>query len=250
MPIDPAAFRHHPKLAPLIEDPETSFFRDLDMVEMDRMLAEAGMPEDWRHPDDLREAMRHKALAGRLDAPLWIFAYGSLMWNPAVLFDDLRRARVGGFARRFCLVDEGGRGSTGAPGLQAALDRGPHCDGLVLRIPAGIVDRETEYLWRREMIAEGYRAVFVPAETAQGPVEALTFVADHACDSIQPDLSHEEQVRMIATARGRLGTNREYLANVVAHFEAMGIDDPDVSRLWRDVQAFGEVDAKARQDRA
>ncbi|WP_238365589.1 gamma-glutamylcyclotransferase [Mesobacterium pallidum] len=237
MPLDPTAFRHHPNLAPLVEDPETSFFRDLDLKEMDRMLAEAGMPEDWRLPDDEREVTRQAALAGRLDQPLWIFAYGSLMWNPGILFDEVRRARIEGHARRFCLVDEGGRGTVEAPGLQAALDAGPACDGLVMRIPAGIVDRETEFLWRREMIAEGYNAAFVTAETAQGPVEALTFVADHGSDSIQ-HLAHAEQVRIIATARGFLGSNRDYLANVVAHFEAMRIDDPEIARLWRDVQAF------------
>ena len=72
-----------------------------------------------------REATRHEILSGRRDADLWVFAYGSLMWDPAFLFEEVRRADVSGYARRFCLQDEiGGRGSRDAPGLMSALDRG------------------------------------------------------------------------------------------------------------------------------
>jgi cation transport protein ChaC len=129
--LDP--FRHHPELRGQIKPAADSFFRDLDLAEVEAHAAKAGMPPDWRTPDDVREAGRRAALAGRLDRDLWVFGYGSLMWDPGMEFTELRRAHSPGFARRFCLWDEGGRGTVAAPGLMLAIDEAEDetgCDGM------------------------------------------------------------------------------------------------------------------------
>lgn len=57
-----------------------------------------------------------------------MFAHGSLMWDPAIDFAEVRRAWLPGHARRFILCDiHGARGTRDAPGLMAALDRGDGC---------------------------------------------------------------------------------------------------------------------------
>ncbi|QDL91821.1 gamma-glutamylcyclotransferase [Paroceanicella profunda] len=239
MPFAPDAFRHHPGLAGKIRDPEASFFRDLDLAEVDRIWAESGMRANTRYSDALREEMRRETLAPWQGEDIWVFAYGSLMWDPAVYFAEVRRARLPGYRRSFCLVDRSGaRGTAEAPGLMAALDIGPACDGLVFRLAADTADRESEVIWRREMMAPCYRAVFAPVETSHGPVEALCFVADPEAAMIDTGISHADQVRYLATGVGRLGTSREYLENVILGCRELRIEDPDLDALLAAVDAW------------
>lgn len=228
---DPDPYRHHPELRGRIRPAAESFFRDLDLDALDARLAEAGMPADWRTPDDVREAARRAWLDGHLDADLWVFAYGSLMWDPGVEFAEIRRARTACFARSFSLWDAGGRGTADRPGLMLAIDAGDGCEGLAFRIEAGKTDHETFVLFRREMIAEGYRPVWLDMETAEGPIVALGFAADRDCADIVPDIPVPEQARMIAAAQGFLGTNFDYLDNVHAHLALLGIEDAYVAEV-------------------
>ena len=158
-------FRHHPGLKALLTPPETSFFRDIHPARIVGMLEEKGLPTDWiRSPEEI-DALRRAALDGH-EGDLWVFGYGSLMWDPAIDFVELRRARLPGYVRSFCLLDvKGGRGDPEQPGVMAALDTGGACEGLAFRIPADRVEDETRRLWYREQIGPAYRAVFAPAET-------------------------------------------------------------------------------------
>lgn len=228
----PDTFRHVPALSGLITPPESSRFRKLDFDLMDRKSAANGFPPNWRRTHEEREATRAEALAGRLDHDLWIFAYGSLMWDPAVHFSEVRRATANGYRRRFCLETKGGRGSPQTPGLMAGLDYGGFCEGLVFRIEAALVDQETEILWQREMIMRGYAPTFIAMETPQGQVEALAFVVMLDGPHYLPDITLEEAAPMIATARGFFGPNLEYLDNLAEHFQAMDIHDEDFAWLY------------------
>jgi cation transport protein ChaC len=101
---------------------------------------------------------------------------------------------------------------------------GGECHGLALRIPAQAVDRETEILWMREMIGEGYIPSFCDVATPQGCVEALAFVTDRQSARFA-DIGAEEAAHMIATGSGILGTNLEYFENLATQVEALGIRD-------------------------
>lgn len=239
MPFDPTAFRHHPGLQGKIRDPEESFFRHMTPAMMEERMAAHGVKPMCRYPDDLREEMRRKALAPYAGQDIWIFGYGSLMWDPAIYFSEVRRARLCGYHRSFCLVDRsGGRGTEAAPGAMAGLGKGGTCEGLVFRIPAARAEVETEVIWRREMIAPCYDAVFAPVETAHGTVDALCFVADPEADMIDIDLPHADRVRYLATGTGLLGTSREYLENTIAGCRELGIEDPDLDALLAEVEAW------------
>lgn len=231
-------FAHHPELRTRIADAETSFFRGFSV---ERELAQNPDMEAfrlWVHTDAQREAIRAEALA-RHNGDLWVFAYGSLMWDPALRFAEVRRARVNGYERRFILKDDrGGRGSPEAPGLFAALDPGAGCEGLAFRIAAEAVDTETEILFRREVIGPGYVPGFVPIRFGQTRASALSFLADHDCPDVCSEITREDQIRYIATGAGTLGTSRDYLANIVDHFTHLGIEDEHCAGLLRDVDAF------------
>jgi cation transport protein ChaC len=230
-------YAHHPELRGRIADPETSFFRTFSIDRIIEMHPHLEPQRAWAHTDAVREAIRAQALAGH-SGDLWVFAYGSLIWDPALRFAELRRAHAPAHARRFVMVDHrGARGTAEAPGLMAGLDAGDGCEGLAFRIAAAEVDAETEILFRREAFGPGYRPAFVPVTIGDETVEALTFLADHACPDVRADLPRETQVEYLATGAGFLGTSRDYLAGIVSHLDHLGIDDPHAAALLRDVDA-------------
>lgn len=232
-------FRHHPALRGLIADPEQSFFRNFKPSDLDARMKALGRPDGWRHSDEEVEAARLAFLEGRLDADLWIFAYGSLMWDPGFKFAEVRRAHAPGHARKFILKDNfGARGSPDAPGLMAALDRGGGCDGLAFRISGEATRHESGVFWRRELLGHAYKPAWISVETALDNLEALTVIANHGADVIRPDMTREEQVRYAATGRGFLGTSLAYIENIAAHFEALGIIDSEVSGLLAAAKAY------------
>jgi len=234
-------FADHPHLRNLVGDPEASFYRDFDYAPIDAMMAERGFPPDWRLTDTDREATRRAALDGH-GGPLWVFAYGSLMWDPSMRFDTVRIATAPGHARHFCLFDDGGRGSPEQPGLMAALDVAdpgePGCAGLAFRIPDTLVEEESRILWRREMIVVAYLPAFIEVETAQGPLRVLTFLADPAAEAVRRDIPAVQQAEMIARASGILGPNVDYLGSLVRHLRELELEDARMFDLWQRVSAL------------
>jgi cation transport protein ChaC len=231
-------FVHHAELRDKITDPLTSFFRDLDMKEIIIKHPELCWVLDELYSEDYRIASRKTVLDLDSSANLWVFAYGSLMWDPALVFAEVRRAVVPDYSRRFILKDIwGGRGTPETPGLMAALDFGDGCEGLAYRIECEKIGVEMEILWRREMLGPGYLPKFVTALIDCKPTRVLTFVADYTAKSIHPDLTRAEQIKFLSTGAGILGTSIEYLQNIVSQFTTLGIVDEDCSALLGEVQA-------------
>jgi cation transport protein ChaC len=228
-------FVHHPELRGRIADPETSPFRTF---RAEGLIVQRPHLRDWVYPEARREAIRAEALADH-SGDLWVFGYGSLMWNPALRFAEVRRAHVADHARRLILVENrGGRGTAAAPGLMAVLDAGDGCDGLAFRIAAADVETETDILFQREMLAPGYLARFIPARIGDEEVRMLTFLADRDVPDVRPDLTHEEQVRYVAHGAGDLGTSRDYLAGIVGHLGELGIVDQPCTDLLNAVDTY------------
>ncbi len=239
MSIAPDPFSFHPELRDRISDPLKSFFRTFTTQDLAVRLKARGLPVGWWHSDSEREASRAQALAGRWDTDLWVFTYGSLMWDPAFRFEEVRRARVPDHARRFILKDVyGGRGTFDAPGLMAALDKGPGCDGLLFRISRENIDEETEILWRREKIGPAYTPVFVEAVASPLKITALTFIADHEANLIDASLTRAQQIKFFATGTGFMGSSLDYLKNIASHFAALGIHDEEVTELLRETELY------------
>ena len=88
--------------------------------------------------------------------PLWVFAYGSLMWNPGFAARETQAARLHGFHRAFCIYSEHYRGTPQKPGLILGLLAGGSCRGLAHRLPAKDYDaRAPLSLDQREIENDG-----------------------------------------------------------------------------------------------
>ncbi len=208
-----------------------------------------GLPDPPYVDHEARDANRRRVL-GRLrpGEDLWIFGYGSLMWNPAFEHDDHVPATLWGYHRRFCLHMTLARGSPECPGLMLGLDRGGMCHGLALRIPASRVHEETDILWMREMIAGTYEPRWVPLRlaTRKGAVgasvparpQAVTFTVNRAHPRYTGRLPIAEVARRIATASGELGSCREYFEETIAHVRSLGLRDRHLEDIARALEAF------------
>ena len=235
--MTPDPFRHHPALRDKIKPAAASFFRDFSVEALVAMLKENGSPPFPVHDEATREGLRRATLREH-EGDLWVFAYGSLIWDPALIFTEVRRAYAPHHARRFILEDTyGGRGTVEAPGLMAALDAGAGCHGLCYRIAAEAVEHETEILFRRELMGPGYDAAFIPVVMEGTRARALSFLADLDSGLINPDLPRETQIRYAATGTGFLGSSYDYVRGIVDHLHDMAIPDPELDALLADVEA-------------
>lgn len=170
---------------------------------------------------------------------MWVFGYGSLIWNPEFPVAEAVVARVHGWHRSFCMRSIHHRGSEAAPGLVLALDRaeGAHCDGLAFRVAPGAEEATLHLLRDRELISSAYLETTLTAHRAGGaPVAALAYVIDPGHVQYCGGLPLEDQAQIIAHAQGGRGPNRDYLWSTAQHLAALGIADADLEWLSRRVR--------------
>jgi len=174
-------------------------------------------------------------------SPLWVFGYGSLMWNPGFDDDERMIASLNGYARTFCMRSIHHRGTVQDPGLVLALDatKKARCDGLALRVAAGTETETLEVLRERELISSAYLEITLPLTLNDGRrVQAITYVVDPHHAQYCGGLALEEQAGIIADAVGGRGPNTEYLYNTATHLKEMGIHDPDLEWLSERVRSI------------
>jgi len=178
---------------------------------------------------------------------LWVFGYGSLMWNPGFEHERAVIARLNGFARTFCMHSIHHRGTVEHPGLVLALDEQPqsHCDGLGFKVRRGLEDETLTYLRERELISSAYLETSQQIQLLDGDeVTAVTYVVDRDHVQYCGGLPLAEQAETIARAIGGRGHNSDYLFNTTSHLANMGIVDADLemlSQMVRNIQKSGGV---------
>ena len=166
---------------------------------------------------------------------LWIFGYGSLIWNPLFHYVEKQRVAIHGFHRSFCLRSRLGRGSVENPGLMLGLDFGGCCNGVAFRIAAKQVRHELTLVWRREMVLGSYAPRWVNARNGQHKVTAIAFVVNHNHPHYVGKLPRETVIKTLATAHGRFGSGADYLYQTVDCLANHGIDDAYLSKLRAEV---------------
>jgi cation transport protein ChaC len=162
---------------------------------------------------------------------LWVFAYGSLIWNPEFKFEESRPAQTKGWHRSFCLTLTRWRGTREYPALMMALDRGGSCKGVLYRLPTGNHAAQLDLLMRREIDADPPTNVgrWISVETSQGSIRALAFVADRSGPAYAGKMGDTQVARILAHAAGHWGSSAQYLYRTVSMLESLGIRDRN---LW------------------
>ena len=177
--------------------------------------------------------------------PVWVFGYGSLIWNPLMEFADRRPARIHGYHRGFYLWSKVNRGSPEVPGLVLGLDIGGSCQGVAYRLHDEKLMVELGLLWRREMVMGTYMPRWVKADLGDRVVRAIAFVVNREKPGYSGRLEDQQIVSIALKARGHYGTCSDYLIQTATSLEVAGIADPRLSRLAKLVAQAGDAVAKS-----
>jgi cation transport protein ChaC len=202
------------------------------------MASEAGQAPAVMAPSETHAAEAVPEIAACLASArdIWVFAYGSLMWEPGFAHAEAMPALLKGYHRRFCLYSHQYRGTPERPGLVLGLDRGGACKGVAYRIPPQDAEAALRYLWEREMPGRTYRLKEVWVRLPRDRVRAFAFIVDRLHPQYTGELSLEETARFILQGVGRRGHCRQYLENTVRRLERLGVVDGPLHRLEQRVK--------------
>jgi glutathione-specific gamma-glutamylcyclotransferase len=157
---------------------------------------------------------------------MWVFGYGSLMWNPGFAFAERQPATAHGVHRRLCVYSTRYRGTPEKPGLVMGLLKGGCCQGIAFRVLAAEVPATQAYLTDREQITKVYHEVFRPVRLRDGrSVPALCYVVDQTHRQFAGRLSAEQQLRFVEHSHGKTGPNRDYVCNTARSLKDIGVED-------------------------
>jgi cation transport protein ChaC len=205
--------------------------RDLEEGRMRAVYAAAIDPSHPLSDEELAASLAATLSRKPPGAAWWVFAYGSLLWNPLFPFEDARPATLRGRHRRFCLWSVASRGTSNQPGLVLGLDRGGSCQGVVYRLPARGAKDELMLLWRREMVLGAYHPLWVTVRGGHSPLVALAFVVDRKHRQYTGKLTLGDQAEVLASAAGEFGSSADYLERTRVALITHGIVDPYLERL-------------------
>ena len=185
---------------------------------------------------------RLKALdrfSGQLpEGDLWVFGYGSLMWNPGFEYARKHPALLYGYHRALCIYSTRYRGTPEQPGLVMGLARGGSCYGMAFMVERRRVPQTLLALWHREMRNRTYHPRLVSVRADRQWIRALAFTVDPDHANYAGELSVEEIARRIARCHGQRGPNIDYFLNTVAHLEALGVRDRRLANVLTAVRAL------------
>lgn len=231
MPKRPAAKAPAPASMELTPDLVATTFR---------IVEDEGPEPNWNpiSPEQLGDLVsRIEEEAG--DEEIWVFAYGSLMWNPGFEVAASEEAVAYGWHRAFSLRIERLRATSDAPGLMLALRPGGSCSGLVLKLQCTTRRENLRTLLAREIrYAEVCDMVrWVAVKTPTGVRRALTFWASGRQSALTEKIPLDEAAGLIAQACGPAGSCAEYLHRTVSDLADRKIYDRNLWQLQQIVAA-------------
>jgi len=189
-----------------------------------------------RLTDEERALSLEATLASRQPGEdLWVFGYGSLIWNPGFDFAEKRLTSLRGYHRSLCLCSRINRGTPECPGLVFGLDRGGSCLVMAFRVLNKDIPLTFSALWLREMDTGAYHPRWINADTEQGPITVLAFVINRQGAAYVSGLSHDEQVRIVMDAHGTYGSCVDYVMQTAQALLAEGVCDDRLSALAAEI---------------
>jgi cation transport protein ChaC len=182
-------------------------------------------------PTELLATLRNALEPWEPGTPFWIFAYGSLMWNPEFSWDARHVATIRGYHRSFRIWSRINRGTPENPGLVLTLECGGSCRGLIYRIDPDRVQEEMARIWKREMTFGSYRPKWLNCMVGDETLRALVFTVNRECSGYTGELPEHVMVEALASAKGRYGPAHDYLFKTTETLRSHGIRDARVEHL-------------------
>lgn len=187
---------------------------------------------DWWSEQRIEASMLDMLARRPGHGPVWLFAYGSLIWNPQFHFVESVPSLLEGWRRSFSMRLVAGRGSPDQPGRMLSLSPGAHTEGLALRLDEDVLEQELRMVWRREMVGGSYRPDWARLALTDGrSVPAIVFTANPDCPLHESDDSIDTVAPLIAQAHGMLGSNRDYVLQLDTALRERGIQDEYIQAL-------------------
>lgn len=208
---------------------------DLETGRIRKAITECGYAPRLLSDQELEASIKGMLAKHPRGRDVWLFGYGSLIWNPLVHFTQRRLATVYGYHRRYCLWSMFGRGTPDAPGMMLGLDRGGRCRGVAYRLAAAKAVDELRLLWCREMVTGVYTPRWVRARDAGGPLDAITFVVDRSHPWYAGKVPLDRIASAVARGKGMIGSSADYLRQTCEELVAQGIADDHLFQVHKAV---------------
>lgn len=176
---------------------------------------------------------------------LWVFGYGSLVWNPGFHFDEKIIGFIKDYRRVFDLACIDHRGTPENPARTCTLEakKGAVCWGAAYCVKGGLEKERAamQYLERRECEYDKKASVDFYMEGSLQPALTSVLVFISTPDKVANryylgPAPINEMARQIATATGPCGNNREYLFSLEKAMLAIGHEDEYVIKLADEVR--------------
>lgn len=156
----------------------------------------------------------------------WVFAHGSLMFDPGFEPQTVLPGRAWGWERRFGQPSVRNWGTAAAPAPTSSLSRGAHCDGLLLALPVGeggsvlasLVDREAN------------EPVTLSVTSEFGDVAAFTWLMSDSWATLSVEELARRGAANVQAGGGPRGDAWAYASGVRDALSAHALEDALVSR--------------------
>ncbi len=170
---------------------------------------------------------------------MWIFAYGSLMWDDWEAKRGCTRrvsADLPGYRRTFnkASIRNWGSKSNPCPTLIVEDSPGVNCRGIAFQFPDSRQDEILNYLRQRE--GKNFKLPECPIRLEDGS-EANAHVAIYSGHHLLSNKSVEEKAHMVRVAVGTDGKCVHYVERVAQKLSDLGIEDPEVRQLLEALQS-------------
>ena len=196
-------------------------------------------------PERIARSLHHTIVRRRQGA-VWLFAYGSLIWNPLLRVSEKRRATLPGWHRSFCLRAVAGRGSIAAPGRMLSLEADGETSGVALLLDAATLDEELRILWSREMLTGAYVPTWARVQLEDGrETWAIVFVSNSDHPLYEPDARVSTVAPLIGAASGPLGSNADYVFLLDRALSELSLADPYVRQIAAQLATNSIKDSRA-----
>ncbi|KAF0935894.1 hypothetical protein E2562_036630 [Oryza meyeriana var. granulata] len=177
---------------------------------------------------------------------LWVFGYGSLIWNPGFDFDEKILGFIKGYKRTFNLACIDHMGTPEHPARTCTLESDDEaiCWGIAYCVKGGLKKEQEaiKYLEKRECEYDQKISVdFYKEGDSSKPAVTGVLVFASTPDPIGNKYylgpaPLEDMARQIATANGPTGNNRDYLFSMEKALSNICREDDSIIELANEVR--------------